>query len=287
MIRDDFAAIILSHGRPDRVITYESLRRSGYTGRIVIIVDDLDETRQQYIDKYGDEVFIFDKKAIGKTFDRGDNFENYRSTNYARNASFDIARTLGIKYFIQLDDDYKHFQFRFNDDLDYRPRVCKDLDAVFSALVKFYIDSGVQSIAISQGGDYIGGEGNPNALRIRLKRKCMNSFLCSVDRRFTFIGRLNEDVNTYTRPASTGLLFFTTNQFSLEQIQTQANAGGMTEAYLEGGTYVKSFYSVMFQPSSVKVKALRDRDNWRLHHSVSWRHTVPVIIRESYKKKAP
>lgn len=283
-MRTDFAAMILSHGRPDRVITYDTLRRSGYTGRIVLMVDDLDPTREEYLKRYGDEVFVFDKKAIGKTFDRGDNFENYRSTNYARNASFDIAKALGIRYFIQLDDDYRHFQFRFNDAYRYRPRVCKNLDAVFEAMTKFYIASGVASIAISQGGDFIGGEDSPNAQTIRTKRKCMNSFLCSVDRRFTFLGRLNEDVNTYVRPASTGLLFLTTNQVSLEQIQTQANAGGMTEAYLESGTYVKSFYSVMFHPSGVKVKALVDRGNSRIHHAVLWKHTTPMILRESHRK---
>lgn len=284
-IRSDFAAIILSNGRPDRVITYDTLKRSGYTGRIILLVDDLDETRGEYIERYGDQVYVFDKRAVGKTFDRGDNFDNLRSTNYARNVSFDVARELGVKYFIQLDDDYRHFQFRFDRDFRYRPKVCKDLDAVFSAMLRFYENTpALTSIAISQGGDFIGGEDCGNADSISAKRKAMNSFLCSVDRRFTFIGRLNEDVNTYTRPASTGALFLTTNQVSLEQIQTQANAGGMTEAYLEGGTYVKSFYTVMFQPSSVKVGILRDRSRSRIHHSIDWKRTTPMILSESYKK---
>lgn len=250
------------------------------------MVDDLDPTRGEYLKRYGKEVVVFDKKAIGKTFDRGDNFENYRSTNYARNASFDVAKKLGVRYFIQLDDDYRHFQFRFDSRYEYAPRVCKNLDTVFTALVKFYISSGVASVAISQGGDFIGGEeGSPNASAVKATRKCMNSFLCSTDRRFTFLGRLNEDVNTYTRPASTGLLFITTNQVSIGQVQTQANAGGMTEAYLESGTYVKSFYTVMFQPSSVKVKFLYSgKQIARIHHKVIWRNTTPMILRESVRR---
>ncbi len=32
---------------------------------------------------------------------------------------------------------------------------------------------------------------------------------------------------------------------------TQQTTGGMTEAYQENGTYVKSFYSVMHMPSAV------------------------------------
>lgn len=40
------------------------------------------------------------------------------------------------------------------------------------------------------------------------------------------------------------------------QMQTQKNAGGMTETYLESGTYLKSFYSVMYAPSCVKLNTM-------------------------------
>ncbi|HHV0077680.1 hypothetical protein [Escherichia coli] len=30
-MRDDFCAFILTHGRPDKVLTYRTLRRAGYT----------------------------------------------------------------------------------------------------------------------------------------------------------------------------------------------------------------------------------------------------------------
>lgn len=282
---NDFAAFILTHGRPGNVITYDTLRRSGYTGRIVLVVDNLDAKKDEYVSKYGSEVVIFDKAEIAKITDPGDNFGGLRGVVYARNASFEIAKNLGLKYFIQLDDDYRHFQFRFDDKLNYRPKVLKDLDSIFSALKKFHETTKINSIAMAQGGDFIGGEGNQNAQKLALSRKCMNSFFCSTERPFKFMGRINEDVNAYMRPASVGTLFFTTYQISLEQVQTQTNAGGLTEIYLDLGTYVKSFYSVMYMPSAVKVRALRDRNNSRLHHSVSWKNTVPKILRESHKRK--
>ena len=40
---------------------------------------------------------------------------------------------------------------------------------------------------------------------------------------------------------------------ALNQKQTQKNKGGMTDIYMSQGTYVKSFYTVMMMPSSVKV----------------------------------
>ena len=58
---NEFVVFILTHGRPDNVITYKKLRASGYSGRIVLVVDDLDKTRDKYIANYGDQVYIFDK----------------------------------------------------------------------------------------------------------------------------------------------------------------------------------------------------------------------------------
>ena len=44
----NIAVFILSHGRPYNVITYKTLRKSGYTGKIYIIVDDEDKTINEY-----------------------------------------------------------------------------------------------------------------------------------------------------------------------------------------------------------------------------------------------
>jgi hypothetical protein len=76
-------------------------------------------------------------------------------------------------------------------------------------------------------------------------------------------------------------------QAQLVQMQTQSNAGGMTEMYLESGTYVKSFYSVMYAPSCVKVGELGDprSPHYRIHHSINWRVAVPKIMRETVRKQ--
>ena len=114
----------------------------------------------------------------------------------------------------------------------------------------------------------------------------MNSFICSTDRPFQFFGRVNEDVNTYTTMGRRGDLFFTVMQAKLDQKQTQSNSGGMTELYLDSGTYVKSFYSVMYSPSCVKVGVMGDPscDHARLHHVIDWARTAPLILREEHRK---
>lgn len=281
---DNFAVLILTNGRPDNVVTYETLRKSGYTGRIYLVVDDLDQTRERYQKLYGDEVFVFDKRAAAIATDSGDNLGTLRGVVYARNASFDVARRLGLETFVALDDDYTGFQYRFNERLHYAPKSLKKLDDVFAAFVEFLSSTGTDSIAMAQGGDYIGGSESSFVESVQLRRKLMNSFFCRVDRPFKFLGRINEDTTLYVDGGARGRLFFTTNQVNLNQIQTQANPGGLTEIYLDAGTYVKSFYSVLYQPSSVKVGVLRERRGVRLHHRVDWKTTVPKILRESFKK---
>jgi hypothetical protein len=116
-----------------------------------------------------------------------------------------------------------------------------------------------------------------------LRRKAMNTFFCCTERPFKFVGRINEDVNTYTNLASRGGLFLTVPNIAIQQKQTQSNAGGMTDIYLDSGTYVKSFYSVIFSPSCVSVRVM-GVVNKRLHHQVSWANAVPVILDESHRK---
>lgn len=92
MKNKNFVAFILSHGRADRVVTYDSLKKSGYTGRIVIVLDNEDPSAPEYISRFGSEnVVIFDKAAIAETFDEGVPGDR-RTIVYARNACFDIAR---------------------------------------------------------------------------------------------------------------------------------------------------------------------------------------------------
>ena len=114
------------------------------------------------------------------------------------------------------------------------------------------------------------------------KRKAMNSFFCKTDRRFWFFSRLNEDVNTYMSLGNRGAIFMSITDIELTQKQTQKNKGGMSDAYLDGGTYVKSFYTVMIGPSYSIVTVTASMK--RLHHKINWNNAVPKIIDEMYKK---
>jgi len=283
MENEKFCAFILTHGRADRVYTYKALKKSGYTGPIVFVLDNEDKTVEQYKKNFKEKICIFDKKAIASKIDDGDNFNDRRAIIYARHACFEIAKELGYEYFIQLDDDYTDFRHKKNHLGEYIDKKIKNFDAVMDAMLDYYKSIPALSIAMAQGGDFIGGKMG-NSWK-KPKRKCMNSFICSVHRPYKFFGRLNEDVSAYTNLGSRGGLFLTIMNVALQQKQTQSGSGGMTEVYLESGTYVKTFYSVMYQPSSVKVGVMSGK-NARIHHQIRWRNTVPRILSEEHKKRA-
>ena len=288
--RSRFAAFIMTHGRPDNQITYRVLRREGYTGRVIFLVDNEDPTvpalRERYAGEPDTEVYVFDKAAIAATFDDADTTGDRRSVVYARNACFAVARELGLERFVELDDDYYQWLHRYAREDGKSGHVhVRNLDAVWEAFLDLQDASGAVVVAPSQGGDHIGGVQRSTSVRSGLRRKAMNVMFCRTDRPVEFLGRINEDVNTYVAAGSRGELFLTAMGFQVNQTMTQQAAGGMTDLYETSGTYVKSFYSVMFAPSAVKVNAMGETGS-RFHHRVRWDTAVPKIVSGRHRKQS-
>jgi len=283
MAPENFAVFILTHGRPDNVITVKTLQGCGYTGPIYFIVDNEDKTVDQYIKNFGaDRVKVFDKKAMADLVDEGNNFDERRTITHARNACFHIAKEIGVTYFVQLDDDYTDFRYKLTE-VGNGLRLVKNFDFVCDLYLKYYKSINANCIAFSQGGDYIGGFDNGVGEYRFNKRKAMNSFFCSTERPFQFVGAMNEDVNTYTTLASRGVVFLTVPFIALQQKTTQSQTGGITEMYLRYGTYCKAFTTVMMHPSGVKASMMNSKKP-RIHHSISWNNTTPMILDPKHKK---
>jgi len=287
MMNNSFCTFIISHGRPDKVVTLNTLKRCNYTGPLFIVCDNEDKTIDQYKRNFGsDTVLIFDKIKYASMVDNADNFQNRRTTTHARNACFDLAKEKGFEYFLVLDDDYTSFCIVDEKQKNTTDIKIKNINDIIDAVFKFLdSDNRIDSICFMQSGDTIGGMDNFKKWNKDFpfsKRKAMNSFFCKTSRRFWFFSRLNEDVNTYLRLGSIGRLFMTIPQALLQQAQTQATSGGMSEAYLASGTYVKSFYTVMICPSFAITTVTASMK--RLHHKISWNNAVPKIIDETYKK---
>lgn len=281
-MNEDLAVFIMVWGRPEKMWTANTLRKQGYTGKIFFVADDLDETLPEYKKKYGDDLLVFSKKDMLGKCDPGDNTGDLRSTMYAVNVIPRLAKERGIKYFFIFCDDYTGFAYKYDSSLNYKENPIKNIDKLFSLLLDFYKKTNSLSVSMAQMGDFIGGGKGSFGKSIKISRKSMNSFLCSTDRPFQFIGRMNEDVTTYVNLGQKGNLFLTVPNVAIHQRPTQSEWGGLTGLYLDYGTYIKSFFSVMYNPSCVKVSEMGEKHK-RVHHRVSWNNAVPKIIDEQYR----
>lgn len=252
-MRDDFAVLILTHGRADNVVTMKTLQRQGYSGKWYMVVDDEDDMADDYRRNFGEEhIVTFCKQEAVDRADTMDNLDEHRAILEGKKLASKTPRG-------------------------------KTLERIFEAMLGFLDASGAATVAFAQGGDFIGGLRGGN-FKKRLLRKAMNSFFCRVDRPIQFRGTMNEDVTTYTTLGSRGELFFTFVDVHIIQIPTQSLGGGMTAAYRESGTYLKTFYSVMSMPSCIKVGMMYSK-NSRIHHRIDWECCVPKILNEKYRKE--
>lgn len=288
MMNKSFCVFIISHGRADNVITKRTLTKCGYTGPLFIVVDNEDKQVDKYRQNFGPtNVIVFDKLKYAQMVDNCDNFQNRRTTTHARNACFDIAVEKGFEFFLVLDDDYTQFRFSFDRKGQFvRKRISGSMNAVITGFISILdADERIDSVCFMQTGDLLGGDKSSTLKGEHFpwkKRKAMNSFFCKTSRRFWFFSRLNEDVNTYMALGNRGRLFMTIPDVYLQQKQTQGNTGGMSDAYLSSGTYVKSFYTVMIGPGYCKATVTASMK--RIHHNISWNNAVPKILSDNHKK---
>jgi hypothetical protein len=178
-VKSRICIFIISHGRPDNVVTVKTLKKHGYKGPVFIVCDNEDKTVDQYINTFSRErVLVFDKPRYASMVDNCDNFQNRRTTTHARNACFDFAEQLGFQYFLVLDDDYTDFRFCFDRESKFVRKQAKSIGKAFDRISTFLdSDERILSVCILQTGDLMGGGQNGSLNRGHYpfrKRKAMN-----------------------------------------------------------------------------------------------------------------
>jgi|APHM01.1.fsa_nt_gi hypothetical protein len=183
----NYCIFILSHDRPDDIPTISSLDRHGYDGDWYILVDS-EASLDEYEAEYGeDKVIHVPKDDALPELDRGDNFDYRKTPLYTRHQVWDIAERLGYGHFVMMDDDYKDFRWRLDENIDYSPNTpVEDLNKFIESAISLLNDSKLTTVCMAQGGDYIGGENatfvkkrrTDNHYMVRCRRKAMNAFVC-------------------------------------------------------------------------------------------------------------
>lgn len=273
MKRYKYKIFIVSHGRPDRVFTYATLLEYGIDkNNIAIVVDDSDLNVKDYKSKFA-EVYVMQNNKI--TLDAMDNIGDKNSVIYKRKFCYQLAEKLGYRYFLVLDDDYTGFysMFKTGNFVSFGSgyKLKNKLDDVICYYFSLLdLNKNIKTIAMGQGGDFYCKSFS------LFPRKVMNSWFCDTQKKIEFKGRFNDDVNTYLINNKIGNICISSMFFALRQKDTQKSKGGMTEAYLKYGTYVKSFYSVICSPSSVIVEF--SKDVGRIHHKINHKFNDVKIV---------
>lgn len=223
------AILIPTYKRADNLITYKTLRKAGYNGKIYLIVGDDDKTLVEYEKKYKNEVVVFSKEEVRPFVDLMDNFEKRNAVVFARNAMFGIAKKLKLDCFCVLDDDYNRFCFRRIFERGGKETLkgfnVRNISGILEKSFEYLMKAEkLDCFAYSQNGDFVGG--SDGFMRINGKRKIMNAFFFKTDRPIRFIGSINEDLNASVYEGQRGKVFFTINDVSINQKDTQQNGGG-------------------------------------------------------------
>lgn len=283
-MRNDFGLIIISHGRPE-CETVKTLRESGYTGKIYIVVDDEDKTLDRYLEIYGCEnIHIFHKY---EWFDVGDNMDSPRTVGvFARNECLKVAREKGLKYYLEMDDDCKGLSFRYNDDGHLRGKKIKHFDSVINAICEYFDESDISGLGFGSAFDYIGGvqafETSP------VSRLLMNSFFLRADDNIMWLGRNSDDFITVISQQQQGKAWikFTNIQAVYDvwspKKKDKKQQGGSIEIYNSIGAYCLRFYGVIFHPDCYCVKMKISNTN--CDGSAKANYTYPKIISQRWQK---
>lgn len=182
---------IISHKRI-QCTTVNALLKRGYDGEWYIVADDLDET--DYEGRYGkNKVIRFSKEEYANKIDTIDNFKKMTTPVYARNACFDIAKSMEIDCFGLFDDDLTDFSVRIKKEDKLISKKITNLGEIFDIYCEYIYTTGIACGGFVSGGRIIGGVNN-QIVKDRFYYNPTNAYIINTNvEQDKFTGTLWED----------------------------------------------------------------------------------------------
>lgn len=280
MIKEEkFCIFILSYGRADYIKTYEKIKEAGYTGEIYVIVDDSDEDLNKYKKKFKSELLIFNKEEYMKKVDYMNNNKEMKSVVYARNYCMDIARKMGYKYILQMDDDFTSFDYRYIIKDKIKSKKIKNMDGIIKAFITFLKEDKISMLAFGNSSHFVGGAKNKDVMKGYKKNAFASMFLKTEDD-INYIGLMNEDMNCNLEQVKNGKVVLSILRIKLNTPSSKTVEGGLTDIYIDEGKYIRDFYTFMYSPSNINIGIRKDK----IILTVRANNTYPKLIDENLKK---
>lgn len=278
-----FAVFILTHGRPHNQLTVKTLRDLGYTGDLYLVVDDQDDTFDEYVKEWGvNTVIVFNKDHFIRHTDTGLSVPVTKFAVFARNAIEHIAKFMGYKTFMMLDDDITKLRVRLPEDESLRSyQFNGHFNEIIDKSVDYVLDCNIACMGFGFCNLYIGGVENFNKENPR-QRLCAEAFIRNTSHPVSWRLNMVEDMITSIDAAMSGDVWF---QFLPIQVEIKmsegAVEGGNSEVYRQLGMYRISFMPVIAYPSSNTVRL--GKKAWA--STTTPDKCIPKIISSRYRKE--
>lgn len=278
-----FAVFILTHGRPHNQLTVNTLKNLGYTGDLYLVVDDQDSTFNEYVEEWGvDRIIVFNKDYFIKHTDTGLDVPVPKFAVFARNAIEHIAKYMGYKTFMMLDDDITKIRVRLPEGNSLKSfQFNGQFNSIIEKSVDFVLNCDIACMGLGFCNLYIGGVENFNKENPR-QRLCAEAFIRNTSHPIKWRLNMVEDLITSIDAAWKGDVWF---QFLPIQVEILMNEGavdgGNSDVYRQLGMYRISFMPVIAYPSSNAVRL--GKKSWA--STTSPDKCIPKIISSRYRKE--
>lgn len=277
----NFSIFITSHNSPTKCPSYTSLRDSGYTGTIYIVVDDADPQLETYR-YYNYNLVVFNKQEYVEKLDIGMSKSNPQlaAVLYARAAVEDYAKWNKLKYFIVMDDDIYGFRYRYvdNDKLLSRPVV--NFDWLIDTYIQFMQSSNSMCLSFANDGSFIGGAEVVTSGKMLERRSCHTIFLRDTSKEFEWKFAVNEDYVSSLLYANVGKLMFTLPFVQRNISGMNDRQEGMHDLYESTTEFQRAFYNVIACPWTCTVTEYKNHFVVRTDKNTAY----PKIVSSKYRR---
>lgn len=277
------AVMICTHGRPNAQHTLKTLRASGYTGRIILIVDDEDDTVQELADNNCDSETIylmFHKQEYIDKSDTGTNENQRKCILYAKNFCEDLAQILKLDAFVIADDDILNFRFRYPEGGSLKSqKVLSTMGDVIDAYYQAMIDCNMVATGFGFTQFYFSGADSFSSDNIQKYRVPYNFVFRNAKHRVDWMSWFGEDIITAVYYGRIGQLWTALPYVQQEIVALASASGGMKDTYDGNSSARLAMQNVMYLPAELKAYKYKGKYMASIKREVAF----PKIISSSFK----
>lgn len=274
---------IPSYHRPSNCKTAKFLVRKGYDAKYIHVfldseADDIKDY-EEHMDKIGVNIHVFDMDEARRRYDYVHRASpSLRSAGQARNMFADFAKSMGIDFYVVIDDDTEHYEIRILGNYICTARI-DDIIRYFTWAENFMRKHKIGLFGLSQTGDFYSSK----YVDINIMRaKVMNTTFVLLP--YVYRGERgvqDNDTSMFVSVLNEG--YFTGSLRSglvLKQTLSATAKGGLTDLYNECKLYNKSMVTPIQYPSAIRAEK-QIKNGGRLHHRINYRYLSPKIMKGS------